>query len=304
MERREFLRAGGAALAGACWSGQLTAEGSLGPSAGGRFQLQYAPHFGMFKHLAGDGLIGQLEFAAAQGFKAWEDDGLQARPLAVRENVARTIHSLGMEMGAFCAMPTLPEVCFLGKDEPAWERVIQELRGSVEVAKRVNAKWMTAAFGAGAVGVQPGQAANCVELLKRCSAILEPHGLVLVLEPPQEAAGQASPLQPKLPATHLICRAVGSPSCKMLLDVYRQHVAGGNLISAIEAAWPEIAYVRCGDNPGRKEPGTGQIDYRQVFAYLRTNGYTGIVGMHHGNSKPGPQGERAVIDAYVAAERA
>lgn len=304
MERREFLRAGAAALAGACWPGQMTAEGSRRPAAGGRFQLKYAPHFGMFKHLAGDDLIGQLKFAAAQGFTAWEDDGLQARPVAVRDHVARTIHSLGMEMGAFCAMPTLPEVSFLGQDEPAWECILQELRGSVEVAKRANAKWMTAAFGPDAVGLQPGQAANCIELLKRCSAILEPHGLVLVLEPPKWSAGHAGPLRPKLPATHLICRAVGSQSCKMLLDVYHQHVAGGNLIPSIDAAWPEIAYVRCGDNPGRKEPGTGQIDYRQVFAYLRTSGYTGIVGMHHGNSKPGPEGERAVIDAYVAAERA
>jgi hydroxypyruvate isomerase len=303
MERREFLRAGVAALAGACWSGQLTAEGSRRPAADGRFQLKYAPHFGMFKQSAGDDLIDQLKFAAEQGFTAWEDDGLQARPVAVQEKIARIICSLGMEMGAFRGMPAFPEVSFVRKDELAWECVLQELRGSVEVARRANAKWMTAALGCTEVGLPPGrQAADCIELLKRCSAILEPHGLVLVLEPPKGSAAHAGALLPKLPPAHLICRAVGSPSCKTLFDVYHEQVTAGHLIPSMEAAWGEIAYVRCGDNPGRKEPGTGRIDYRQVFAHLRANGYTGIVGMTHGNSKPGSEGERAVIDAYVAAD--
>jgi hydroxypyruvate isomerase len=53
-----------------------------------------------------------------------------------------------------------------------------------------------------------------------------------------------------------------------------------------------------GDNPGRKEPTTGEINYTNVFAHLKKKGFTGIVGMEHGNSKPGKDGERAVIDAY------
>ena len=60
--------------------------------------------------------------------------------------------------------------------------------------------------------------------------------------------------------------------------------------------------MQVGDNPGRKEPGTGEINYRNVFKHLASKGYTGVVGMEHGSSKPGKEGERAVIDAYIAAD--
>jgi hydroxypyruvate isomerase len=69
-------------------------------------------------------------------------------------------------------------------------------------------------------------------------------------------------------------------------------------------AWDEIPYVQVGDNPGRNEPGTGEINYRNIFRHLHGKGYQGIVGMEHGNSKPGRAGERAVIDAYRAADGA
>lgn len=76
----------------------------------------------------------------------------------------------------------------------------------------------------------------------------------------------------------------------------------GNLIPNINTAWDEIAYFQAGDNPGRNEPGTGEINYRNVFRHIHGKGYTGIVGMEHGNSQRGREGERAVIDAYVAAD--
>jgi len=55
--------------------------------------------------------------------------------------------------------------------------------------------------------------------------------------------------------------------------------------------------------PGRKEPGTGEVNYGNVFRHLHGRGYRGVVGMEHGNSRPGRAGERAVIDAYRQADR-
>jgi hydroxypyruvate isomerase len=59
-----------------------------------------------------------------------------------------------------------------------------------------------------------------------------------------------------------------------------------------------VAYVQVGDNPGRKEPTTGEINFANVFAHLKKRGFTGIVGMEHGNARPGVEGERAVVTAY------
>ena len=306
MDRREFLRTGLAALAGGCWANRLTAESSKPATTAttGRYKLKYAPHFGMFKHSAGDDLIDQLRFAADQGFVAWQDNGLQDRPVAVQEKIGRALAALGMEMGLFAGSTAFPDAASAQKNGPAWEPVLRDIRHSVEVAKRVNGRWVSVALGICGQGrATDVQTAGCVELLKRCCGILEPHGLVLVLGPPGGASHDRGMFARRIPPAELICQAVNSPSCKILFDVYSREMTGGRLISGIDSAWSEIAYFQCGDNPGRKEPGTGSIDYRSVFGHLSARGYAGVVGMEHGNARPGAEGERAVIDAYLALER-
>ncbi|MDQ3650208.1 MAG: xylose isomerase, partial [Acidobacteriota bacterium] len=54
--------------------------------------------------------------------------------------------------------------------------------------------------------------------------------------------------------------------------------------------------------PGRKEPTTGEMNYQNIFRHIHAKGYQGVMGMEHGNSKPGKEGERAVINAYAAAD--
>ena len=102
--------------------------------------------------------------------------------------------------------------------------------------------------------------------------------------------------------TYELCKAVNSPSCKILYDVYHMQWNEGNLLPHIDLCWDEIAYFQVGDNPGRKEPGTGEVNYRNVFRHIHGKGYRDVVGMEHGNARPGRDGERAVIDAYVAAD--
>ncbi|MGB0331672.1 MAG: TIM barrel protein, partial [Planctomycetota bacterium] len=106
----------------------------------------------------------------------------------------------------------------------------------------------------------------------------------------------------KIPQSYEVCRAVGSPAVKILFDIYHQQITEGNLIPNLDRSWSEIAYIQVGDNPGRKEPGTGEIGYRNVFRHLKKKGYAGIVGMEHGNASGGKEGERAVINAYIDAD--
>jgi len=134
-----------------------------------------------------------------------------------------------------------------------------------------------------------------VEALRRGAEIFEPHGLIMVLEPLSDT--------PELflrhaPQTYMICKAVNSPSCKILYDVYHMQRNEGHLIPTIEQCWDEIAYFQIGDNPGRKEPTTGEINYKNIFKYIHSKGYKGVMGMEHGNSMPGKEGELALIKAY------
>jgi hydroxypyruvate isomerase len=302
MRRREFLQAGTAAIAGTMAAASASrADGATAKKH--TFQLKYAPHFGMFRHSAGDDPVDQLKFAADQGFTAWEDNGMKTRSVEEQERIARAMDELGMTMGVFVATADFGKVTFARRNDAVWEAVLNDIRSSVDVAKRVNAKWLTVVPGRFDLGLEwDYQTANAIELLKLCSAILEPHGLVMVLEPLNWFTNHPGVFLHKVPQAYQICRSVGSPSCKILFDVYHQQITEGNLIPNFDMAWDEVAYVQTGDNPGRNEPGTGEINYRNVFKHLHSKGYDGVVGMEHGNSQPGRAGEQAVIDAYVAAD--
>jgi len=177
------------------------------------------------------------------------------------------------------------------------------MKDAIEVAKRVNAKWSTVVPGAYHKGIEwDYQTANCIENLKFCAEVCEPAGLVLVLEPLNPWANHPGCFLTKIPQAYQICRAVGSPSVKILDDLYHQQVTEGNLIPNMDKAWDEIAYFQMGDNPGRNEPTTGEINYGNIFKHIYNKGYRDILGMEHGNSRPGKEGERAVIEAYRACD--
>ena len=300
MKRRDFVTTAGAAAAvfGAGAMRPHPAK-ATGVPQGSPFQLRYAPHFGMFRHHAGEDLIDQLQFMADEGFAAFEDNDMKGRPVDVQERIGTALARLNMQMGVFVAHtiywsePSLTT----GKDDVR-EAFLKEIRESVDVAKRVNATWMTVVPGYVDLRSDMGyQTANVVETLRRAAEILEPHGLAMVLEPlnPRNHPGL---FLTKVSQGYEICRAVDSPSCKILDDLYHQQVTEGNLIPNIDRAWDEIGYFQIGDNPGRNEPGTGEINYQVVFGHLHAKGYAGILGMEHGNSMGGREGERAVIDAY------
>jgi hydroxypyruvate isomerase len=301
MDRRDFVRA--AAVGGAAFAaGAAPAAAMPVPSDTRRaFGLRYAPHFGMFRQHAGSNdVVAELEFMASEGFTALEDNNMRARPVAEQERIAQTMTRLNMAMGVFVAHTIgWTDANLTSGIEAKRDAFLAEIASSVEVAKRVNAKWMTVV--PGMIDARPAmeyQTANVVEALKRAAAILEPHGLVMVLEPLNPYRDHPGQFLQRIPQAYLICKAVASPSCKILFDIYHQQITEGNLIPNMDRAWDEVAYVQVGDNPGRKEPTTGEINYANVFAHLKKKGFTGIVGMEHGNSQPGKAGERAVIDAY------
>ena len=200
------------------------------------------------------------------------------------------------------------------------EAVLRSIRDAAEVARRVGARWFTVVPGSvdqqfadqGAWNRYGGgrlasdyQTANAIDLLRRCAEILEPLELTMVLEPLNWRTDHGGVFLQYSDQAYALWRAVNSPACKILFDIYHQQISEGNLIPNIERCWDEIAYFQCGDNPGRKEPGTGEINYRNVFRFIHERsaaaGREYVIGMEHGNSMPGEAGERAVIAAYRAA---
>ncbi|MDP5062054.1 MAG: TIM barrel protein [Maribacter sp.] len=300
MKRRSFIQKTSLSTGALSVASSVTFANTLTNStAAYTYNLKYAPHLGMFKNLAGHDPIDQLNYMADQGFTAFEDNEMRKRPIEQQEQMAATMKKRGIEMGVFVAHEihwTTPNLA--SGDLTKREEFLNDIKSSIEVAKRVNAKWMTVVPGHVDLKLRMGyQFANVVESLRQASALLEPHNITMVLEP-LNFRNHPGLFLTDSPQAFEICRAVNSPSCKILFDIYHQQIQEGNLIPNMEASWSEIAYIQIGDNPGRKEPTTGEINYHNVFKWIHEQGFTGILGMEHGNSRDGKEGELAVIEAY------
>jgi hydroxypyruvate isomerase len=266
MNRRDFIASGLASSSAALIASTATHAGAINSAPVRKFKLNYAPHFGMFRANAGEDLVDKL----------------------------------GMTMGVFVATKDFDNPTFALNKPEIRDAFLKDIHNSVEVAKRVNAKWCTVV--PGRYDLKLGmdfQTTNVIDNLKRCAEICEKANLVIVIEPLNTFRDHPGLFLQNVPQAYLICKAVGSPSCKILYDMYHAQIQIGNIIPNIDYAWSEVAYFQVGDNPGRKEPTTGEMNYRNIFKHIHSKGFAGVVGMEHGNSKPGKEGEQSVIDAYV-----
>jgi len=266
------------------------------------FKLMYAPPLGMFTLSAGKDPLDQLKFISDQGFRAVFDNGLMKKSISLQEAIAGEMERLHMRLGPFVAYADFSKKSFVLRDKEIRQMLAERMKKAVETAKRTNAQWTLVVPGRYDESLEwDYQTANVVENLKFCSEICEPSGLVMVIEPlnPWDHPGL---FLTKIPQAFQICKAVGSPSCKIVNDLYHQQITEGNLIPNINRAWGEIASFHIGDTPGRKEPLTGEIYYRNIFKHLYDKGYEGVLCMEHGKSLAGKEGERAVIAAYRACD--
>ncbi len=309
MQRRNFVKS----TLGAAGLGLTAAAESVADNwhsqpaflAKNNFKLKYAPHFGMFENSAGKDPIDQLKFMSDMGFTALEDNGMMGRDVALQEKIAKEMTRLGMTMGVFVLDKGGNGQNTLAAGKPEYiEIFLNGCRKAVETAKRVNAKFTTVVPGDFErnlpIGIQTG---HVIDALRRGADILAPAGLTMVLEPLSDTPNLFLRTSDQ---TYEICRAVNSPACKILFDIYHMQKNEGHIIPHINWCWSEIGYFQMGDNPGRKEPTTGEINYKNIFKHIyqkqKAENKEFIFGMEHGNSQPGKDGEMAVIKAYVESD--
>ena len=297
MNRRDFTKA--SIMAGVGLASTNSFAYNYNYAKAYNYNLKYAPHLGMFRHHAGNNPIDQLNFMADQGFTAFEDNDMRKRDVSLQEKMAKTMEKRGLSMGVFVAHEIYWQKPNLASGNLNLRaEFLDFIKKAIPVAKRVNAKWMTVV--PGHVDLRQNmsyQTAHVVESLKQACSLLEPHGLVMVLEP-LNFRDHPGLFLSESPQAYEICKTVDSPSCKILFDIYHQQIQEGNLIPNINKCWNEIGYFQIGDNPGRKEPTTGEINYRNVFKFIHGKGYEGILGMEHGNYNRGKEGEMDVIKSY------
>ena len=284
LSRRRFLGAAATVAAGAAVHPGMIAAQGVRKKREGSYKLKYAPNLGMFNGHAGKDPIDNIKFIYDQGFQAIFDNGLMNKPADLQEKIAAELSRRGMAMGPFVAYADFKTVSFVDQDPEIQAMLAEIMHRAVETAKRTGAKWAL---------VVPGrinermewdyQTANVVDNFRRLCEICEPAGLKMVIEP-LNAWDHPGLFLTKMPQAYQICKAVDSPGCKIVDDLYHQQITEGNLIPNIDRCWSEIASFHLGDTPGRKEPTTGEINFGNIFKHINAKGYDGVLCMEHGRS--------------------
>jgi hydroxypyruvate isomerase len=301
MERRNFLRnvaAGSLVLTGL--TGTISAgcsESKISNSE--KFKLKYAPGLETFKEHAGSDPIDNIRFIADQGFRAIFDNGLMGKDPALQEKIANELVRRGMDLGPFVLYADFSVESFVIQKPEIKEMLKKKMQEGLEVQKRTGVKTAL---------VVPGryneklewdyQTANVVENMRMCCDIVGKSGLQLVLEPLNAHTDHPGLFLTKMPQAKMICVAVNHPSCRIVDDMYHQQITEGNLIPNIDMCWDYIGAFHIGDNPGRKEPTSGEINYKNIFKHIYSKGFDGVLCCEHEKSLPGKEGELAFIKAY------
>jgi len=279
MERRKFIRnsflTGVASIAvGQSFAGN---KNGISLTENKPFNLDYAFHDGMFKNNAGEDFLEQIKWAYDQGFRSIEDNGMMGRTVEQQKKIGDLLAKLGMRMGVFVITSDSwhwKTSLTTGKQE--WiDKMMKDCREAIEVAKRCNAKWMTVVPGNYERSLSHDmQTANVIMALRKGAEILAPHNLVMVLE---SLSDNPDLFLRGTNQAYMICKAVNSSACKFLFDMYHMQRNEGNIIANIDKVWDETPYFQIGDNPGRKEPGTGEMNYKNIFKHIYNKGYRGII---------------------------
>ncbi len=160
------------------------------------------------------------------------------------------------------------------------ERFLPALKESIAVAKKLGTDRLIATVGNEIAGLsRAAQHNNIVEALKAGAPLCEDAGITLVLEPLNVLVNHKGYFLSSSAEGFQIIDEVASPRVRLLFDIYHQQITEGNLIQNITANLAKIGHFHVADVPGRHQPGTGEINYANVFRAIKASGYTGFIGL-------------------------
>ena len=193
-----------------------------------------------------------------------------------------------LKIGAFCVAGDNAEFnqkrLMYREAIPAFKEVCAE---SIEKAKYLGCPSLIITCGNTRIDIpRHEQHTNIVLALKAVAPMFEEAGVTLVLEPLNVLTNHMGYFLDSSYEAFAIIEEVGSPAVKLLFDVYHQQISNGNLIDTIRKFGHLVGHYHIADVPGRNEPGTGEINYPNVFRAIDATGYQAYVGMEYRSLAP------------------
>jgi hydroxypyruvate isomerase len=190
-----------------------------------------------------------------------------------------------------------------GFNDPANHALLLgELEMALPRAAQARVSNLIAMFGNRVQGIDESAAiANCVAGLAKIAPLAEKYGVTVCVELLNSKVDHPGYQGDHTAFGVAVMRGVNSPRVKLLYDIYHMQIMEGDLAPTIKRHFDRIAHIQLADNPGRNEPGTGEINYPFLFRYLDEIGYRGWVGCEYKPKTSTMDGMRWHIAATAAA---
>lgn len=213
--------------------------------------------------------VKERNFDGLEYYAWWQLDDLA--------RVAREQERIGARINATCTK-------FISLvDERLRDDYLTAVRETIEACRTLGIKSVISQTGNVLDGVlRDVQRSVMIETLKRCAPLFENAGIVLEVEPLNGLVDHAGHFLQRSDESVSVIDAVGSPNVKLVFDVYHQQITEGNVIRNAVGYRERINHYHIADNPGRKQPGTGELNYVNILRAIRETGFDGFVGLECG----------------------
>lgn len=320
FNRRDFIRLGAMGSLALASRGLVFAEPQTAPGGARTFKMKFAPGRGneVFRTIAGKDPLKRLQFFKDQGFIAVEGIvWISHKPLSDKEkqmqqDIGDLAKKLGLEVGCMSSMNEKDFPTMSANQVPSKEKVIRDksairdflvwqMDNTFDILKRVGSK--TFIIGPGTVDKELSwnkQYDNVVENMAFCADYCKKNGFVMEIEP-LNTTSHPNMFCDRAELGARICEDVKSPNCKILYDLFHEQMQVGNLDSLDNPiVWKNIESFHIADAPGRKEPGSGNMDYMKIFKKIWDKGFRGILGLEHGQSAQSAAVDEKILATYRA----
>ncbi len=266
MHRRNFLQAGAAALAG---SAQAQPQKKV------RSSLMLWTIQGSFEQ--------KLETAAKVGLESvelvgehtsWSDADIR--------RMLKLAQSLELGMDTLSAVPNWGKMPVSMVDPALREGMLKEVQKNIVMAQKLEIPMLLLMSGNAIPGrTYEQQYASLLEGCKRAGDLAAKANVTLIVEPLNNKVNHKGFFLATCVEGLKLIKETDNPHVRLLFDIYHEQVQVGNVTRTIVEAAPYVSVFHVADNPGRNDPGTGEMNYENIYKAIRKTGYLGYITMEY-----------------------
>src|SRR5690349_18271175 len=272
MDRRELLKSGAVLVAGAL---ATPAQQSLPAKAKITSSVMLWTLKGSFEE--------KLETAARSGVQSVEMVGEYAAWTdADVARVKKLARSFRLGMDVLIATPDWQKRSVSMVDPAQRDNFLADVRRAITVAQELETPQILLMSGNAIPGrTHEEQYASLLEGCKRAGDLTAAANLTAIVEPLNSLVNHKGFFLTTCVEGAKLIRQVDNPHVRLLFDIYHEQVQEGNVIRTLTEAADIVAVFHVADNPGRNDPGTGEMNYTNIYKAIQKTGYAGYVAMEY-----------------------